>query len=105
MGKETIIHIDHRPLHYLQAQSKLQKTKHYKWMGFLQKFHLVIKYKKGSTNKFENMLSILATSKITSLGTLMHMEPFTHDAYREAYIEDGDFKEVFENLQDQIHIE
>jgi hypothetical protein len=33
MGKETIIHIDHQPLQYLQAQSKLQQTKDYKWMG------------------------------------------------------------------------
>jgi hypothetical protein len=34
MGKETIIHIDHQPLHCLQAQSKLQQSRHYKWMGF-----------------------------------------------------------------------
>jgi hypothetical protein len=39
MGKETIIHTDHQPLQYLQAQSKLQQTRHYKWMGFLQQFH------------------------------------------------------------------
>jgi hypothetical protein len=74
-------------------------------MGFLQQFHLVIKYKKGNTNKLENMLSRPPTSKITSLGTLMHMEPFTHDAYKEAYIEDEDFKEVFQQLQGQIHVE
>ena len=35
----------------------------------------------------------------------MHMEPFTHDAYRESYTEDDDFKEVFQQLQGQIHIE
>jgi hypothetical protein len=64
-------------------------------MGFLQQFHLIIKYKKGSTNKLVDMLSRPPTSKITTLGTLMHMEPFTHDAYKEAYIEDEDFKEVF----------
>jgi hypothetical protein len=40
------------------------------------------------------MLSGPPTSKITTLGTLMHMRPFTHDVYREAYIEDEDFKEV-----------
>jgi hypothetical protein len=34
MGKETIIHTDHQPLQYLQAQSKLQQTRHYKWMVF-----------------------------------------------------------------------
>jgi hypothetical protein len=64
-------------------------------MGFLQKFHLVIKYKKGSTQNLVDMLSRPPTSKITALGTLMHMDPFTHDAYKETYIEHEDFKEVF----------
>ena len=36
MGKETIIRIDHQPLKYMHAQSKLQQTRHYKWMGVLQ---------------------------------------------------------------------
>nr|KUM48645.1 hypothetical protein ABT39_MTgene4660 [Picea glauca] len=35
----------------------------------------------------------------------MHMEPFTHDAYKEGYTEDEDFKEVFQQLQGQIHVE
>ena len=34
----------------------------------------------------------------------MHMDPFTHDAYREAYSEDEDFKEVYEQLQIQSHV-
>jgi hypothetical protein len=42
------------------------------------------------------MLSRPPTPKIIALGTLMHMEPFTHDAYKEEYIEDEDFKEVFQ---------
>jgi hypothetical protein len=56
MGKETIIHIDHQPLQYLHAQGKLQQTRNYKW-GYLQKNHFIIKYKMGSTNKLEDMLS------------------------------------------------
>ena len=74
-------------------------------MGFLQQFHLVIKYKKGILSKLESMLSRPPTSNITSLGNLMHMDPFTHDAYKEAYIEDEDFKEVFWKIHGQIHIE
>jgi hypothetical protein len=101
MGKETIIHTDHQSLQYLQAQSKLQQTGHCKWMGFLQQFHLVIKYKKGNTNMLAYMLSRPPTSNIIALGNLMHMEPFTYDAY----IEDDDFKEVFQQLYGQIHIE
>ena len=30
---------------------------HFRWMGFLQQFHLVINYKKGIQNKFADMLS------------------------------------------------
>lgn len=57
MGKETIIHTDHQPLQYVQSQSKLQQSRHFIWMGFLQKFHLVIKYKKRIYNKVVDMLS------------------------------------------------
>lgn len=43
MGKETIIDSDHQPLLYLHSQSKLEQSRNFKWMGFLQQFHLVIK--------------------------------------------------------------
>jgi hypothetical protein len=36
LGKETIIHTDHQPLQYLQAQTQLKQCQHYRWMGFLQ---------------------------------------------------------------------
>ena len=49
MGKDTIIHTDHRPLQYLQSMSKLQQSRHFRWMGFLQQFHLVIKHKREYT--------------------------------------------------------
>lgn len=50
------------------------------------------------------MISSPPTSNITTLGTLMHIDPFTHDAYREAYLEDEDFKEVYHRLQSQSHM-
>jgi hypothetical protein len=64
-------------------------------MEFGQQFHLFIKYKKGGTNKLVWMLSRPTTSNITTLGTLMHMDPFTHDEFKESYIENENFKEVF----------
>jgi len=73
--------------------------------GVLKQFHLVIKYNKGNTNNLADMLSWPPTSKITYFGTLMHMDPFNHDAYKEAYTEYEDFKEVFQQLHDQNHIE
>jgi len=100
MGKEPIIHTDHQPLQYLQAQSELKQTTHYKWMGFLQWFHLVIKYKKGSTNKLADMLlSRPPTPKITALGTLMHMEkmrPLKRCFSRgQIHVEEGDGKDDY----------
>ena len=41
------------------------------------------------------MLSRSPTANIISLGTLMHIDTFTHDAYKEEYTEYGDMKEVF----------
>lgn len=35
----------------------------------------------------------------------MHMESFTHDAYREGYLEDEDFKEVYQKLQSKSHVD
>jgi hypothetical protein len=61
-------------------------------MGFLQQFHLVIKYKKDITNKLEDILLRPPAYKITTLGDLMHVEPFTHDAYKDACTKDEEFK-------------
>jgi len=64
-------------------------------MEFLQKFHLVIKDKRN-TNILVYMLSRPPTSKIIALGTLLHIDPFTHDAYKEEYTKVEDLKEVFQ---------
>jgi hypothetical protein len=42
-----------------------------------------------------NMISRPPTPKIITLGTLMHMEPCTHDAYTEEYIVDEDLRRYF----------
>jgi hypothetical protein len=70
-------------------------------MGFLQQFHLVIKYKKGTSNKVTNMISrphIVASIilKNTSL---------SHDRYVEHYAIDEDFKEVYEKLTHDAQVE
>jgi hypothetical protein len=94
LGKETIIHIDHQPLQYLQAQTKLKQSRHYRWMCFLQQFHLVIKYKNGMSNKVAYMLSRppIAASIILKNASL------SHDSYVEKYFIDEDFKEVYEKI-------
>ena len=35
MGKKKTIHTDHEPLQYLQSQTKLQRSRNFKWMVFL----------------------------------------------------------------------
>jgi hypothetical protein len=70
-------------------------------MGFLQQFHLVIKYKKGTSNKVADMISrppIVASIilKNTSL---------SHDSYVEQYATDEDFKELYEKLTRDAQVE
>jgi hypothetical protein len=57
LGKETNIHNDHKPLQFMQTQGKLQNERHQKSSTYLQKFHLNIKYKTGSTNRIVDCLS------------------------------------------------
>jgi hypothetical protein len=57
LGKEMVIHTDHRPLQFIQTQGKLQNDRHQKWSTYVKQFHLNIKYKKGSTNNVADYLS------------------------------------------------
>ena len=64
LGKETIIHTNHKPLQFLQTQGKLQNDRHQRWSAYLQQFHLNICHKKGSTNKVADCLSRPPTARI-----------------------------------------
>jgi hypothetical protein len=94
MGKETIIHMDHHPLQYLQSQTKLQQSHHFWWMGFLQQFHLVIRYKKGIQNKVVDMLS----RPFVNASIVLQHSSLSHESYIEQYARDEDFKDVYETL-------
>jgi hypothetical protein len=63
-------------------------------MGFLQQFHLVIKYKKGTSNKVADMIS--RTPIVASI--ILKNTSVSHDNYVEKYAIDEDFKEVYEKL-------
>jgi hypothetical protein len=101
LGKETIIHTDNHPLIYPQAQTKLQQSQHYIWMGFLQQFHLVIKYKKGTSNKVSDILS---RPPIASY-IILKSNYLSHDIYVEQYAIDEDFKEVYDKLTHGAKVE
>ena len=101
MGKETIIHTDHQPLQYFHLQNKLQKSRHYRWMGLLQKLHLVIIYKKGIHNKVVDMLS----RPIINASTILKHNSIMHESYIQQYTQDVYFKDVYANLSDGKKIE
>ena len=63
-------------------------------MGFLQQFHLVIKYKKGIYNKVVDMLSI----PIVNSSIILKNNSIMHERYNEQYAYDNDFQGVYENL-------
>ena len=70
-------------------------------MGFLQQFHLVIRYKKGINNKFSDMLS----RPIISASIFLKNDSIMHESYIEQYASDEDFKEVYANLRKGNHVE
>jgi hypothetical protein len=70
-------------------------------MGFIQHFHLVIKYKKGTSNKAVDMLS---RPPIAS-SIILNNDSLYHDIYVEQYVVDEDFKEVFEKLTHGAQVE
>jgi hypothetical protein len=63
-------------------------------MGFPQQFHLVIKYKKGTSNK---VVDILSRPPIVS-SIILKNNSLSRDSYVEQYAIDEDFKELYENL-------
>jgi len=101
LGKETIIHIDHQPLQYLQSQTNLQQARHFRWMGFLQQFHLVIRYKKHIYNKVVDIIS----RPIISASIILKHNSIMHKSYAEQYALDADFKDVYETLCESNQVE
>ena len=61
-------------------------------MGFLQHFHLVIKYKKGIHNKVPDMLS----RPIINASTILRYNPLECGIYAKQYARDDDFKELYD---------
>ena len=101
MGKETIIHTDHQTLQYLQSQKNIQQSRHYRWMVFFQQFHLVIRYKRGTSNKVADMLS----RPLVSASIVLKNDSLDHDSYIEQYANDEYFKDVYERRTCGSHVE
>jgi hypothetical protein len=70
-------------------------------MGFIQQFHLVIKYKKGTSNKVIDMIS--RPPIVASI--ILKNASLSHDSYVEQYIVDRDIKEVYEKITHGAQVE
>jgi hypothetical protein len=70
-------------------------------MGFLQQFHLVIKYKKGTSNKVVDM----RYRHPIVVSIILNNTSLSHDSYVEQYAIDEDFKEVYEKLNHGAQVE
>jgi hypothetical protein len=71
------------------------------WMGLLQQFHLVIRYKKGINNKFADTLSQppISSSFVLKNASLAHV------SYIGKYANDEYFKDVYERLTHGLQVE
>ena len=63
-------------------------------MGFLQQFHLVIRYKNEIYNKVVDMLS----RPIVNSSIILKHNSIMHECYIEKYAYDCDFQDVYEIL-------
>jgi len=92
LGKESIIHINHKPLQFIQTQGKLQNNYHQKWPTYLQQFHINIKYKTWTTNLIIDCLSWPLVATLT-----MILHSYGHEASRwpQIYKSDLDFDPTY----------
>jgi hypothetical protein len=95
LGKETIIHTDHKPLQFIQTQGKLQNNHHQKWSTYLQQFHLNIKYKTGSTN---HVIECLNRPPVAAPTTMLHSCGHEASEWPQLYQQDPDFATTYQLL-------
>jgi hypothetical protein len=93
MWKETIIHIDHRHLQFIQTQGKLQNDCHQKWSMHLQQFHM--KYKKENTN---HVVESLNRPSVVALTTVLNSCGHETFGWPQLYNDDSDFSPTYHTL-------
>jgi hypothetical protein len=73
----------------------MYQVRHYKWLGFLQQFRLLIKYKKRVMNRLVGVLSRPPLKNIAAIGMIMRHNPFTHELLSEYYERDEGFRGLY----------
>ena len=87
LGKETILHTEHHPLIFINSQLKIQEQRHLKWASYIQQFHLVIRYKKGTSNKMDDFLSRPPTPVLS----ILEAHCATYDTWTDQYATNNNF--------------
>jgi hypothetical protein len=95
LGKETIIHTDHKPLQFIQTQGKLQNNRHQKWSTYLQQFHLNIKYKIGISN---SVVDYLSRPLVAALTTVLYSCGHEASQWPQLYQQDLNFATTYHLL-------
>ncbi|GJW02979.1 RNA-directed DNA polymerase [Tanacetum coccineum] len=89
LSNEFVLFSDHEALKFINGQHKL-KSRHAKWVEFIQAFSFVIRQKVGSNNQIANALSLRH-----SLITTMQIRVQGFDSFRRLYCDDPDFREIW----------
>ena len=84
-------------------QSKLQQARHMKWMSYIQQFNIVIKYKKGATNKLAYMLSWCPIITKSTLLVAIKNQPTENFECTKGYSIHSDFCSEFQLKDGPMH--
>ena len=93
LPKEFVIHTDHESLKHLHGQNKLNKHQA-RWIGFIESFPYVIKYKKGKENIVADALS-----RRYNLLSILDTKFLGFESVKELYEHGQDFASIFESCE------
>ena len=97
---ERNLHIDHYLLVFINSKTKIHEQRHLKWATYIQQFHLVIKYKKGTPNRMADLLS----RPPTQLLQLSIVCCAAYEAWKPLYASNPLFAEIWVVLQHPIEV-
>ena len=70
-----------------------------KWMGYLQQFHIVIRYKKGRTNK---VADFLGRPSVQALLQVLDSTYFGFLEWKTLYAADSDYADIVARMTDPL---
>lgn len=97
LGKETVIHIDHKPSWFIQMKRRLQNDCQQKWSTYLRQLHLNIKYKNGSTKR---VVDCLSRPPVTALAMALDSCDHENSVWSQLYSNDPDFSTTYQMFRE-----